>query len=184
MTQPELWCSRWCQCVVTQPKPRCSRWCQCVATQTKPRCSRWCQCLVTQPKLRCSRWCQCLVTAPRRGVLMQWFHWTTRASVPAVCVISSRLWRMSCYCIIYAHSLYHRSLLPLPRPTPHPRTPTAPTPLPTAPNLSWLTPQSPGTFGTVLCIMELPGTVCCTVEPSTKDDPDDRETIPLLRSPF
>ena len=153
MTQPELWCSRWCQCVVTQskprcsrrcqcvvtqPKPRCSRWCQCVATQPKPWCPRWCQCLVTQPKLRCSRWCQCLVTAPRLGVPMQWFHWTTRASVPAICVISSRLWRMSCYCIIYTHSLYHRLSF---TPTAHPTLTPAPPPHPLH---SLLRPTYPG----------------------------------------
>ena len=33
---PKLWCSCWCQCVVTQPKPWCPCWCQCVVTQPKP----------------------------------------------------------------------------------------------------------------------------------------------------
>ena len=60
----QLWCSGWCQSVVTQPQPWYSSWCQCVVTQPKPWYSWWCQCVVTAPALVFLVVSVCCDTAP------------------------------------------------------------------------------------------------------------------------
>ena len=73
MTQPKLWCSRWCQCVYCDTaQPWCSCWCQFVVTQPKSWCCCWCQCVVTQSKL--NRWSPSLVSQGEREEEYKLYH--------------------------------------------------------------------------------------------------------------